>query len=169
MLVQRGVPQLFLTINPCPQHSPIFQVIYGDMNVNLDDRYPNLVLGKERAERLARDPVAASDFFDFSIRCIFEDLFGWNYAESKSSEEGGILGKLDAFYGTTEFTERGTLHGHFLLWLKGGLNPSEVHKRLSESTEYQSKFFEFFDSIIHTQLPEIDMDDKLSDIEYELE
>ncbi|KLO07134.1 hypothetical protein SCHPADRAFT_837061, partial [Schizopora paradoxa] len=98
----KGVAQLFLTINPCPQHSPVFQVMFGDTKVDLDERYPSLVPGKDRAERLAKDPVAASDFFDLSIECIFEDLFGWDYGKGMSSDAGGILGKLDAFYGTVE-------------------------------------------------------------------
>ena len=74
-----GISHIFLTINPSPQHSPIFQVMYGDTTIDLTERFPNLVLGPERAQRLAHDPVAATDFFEFSLRCIFEYLFGWDY------------------------------------------------------------------------------------------
>ncbi|KLO03892.1 hypothetical protein SCHPADRAFT_813002, partial [Schizopora paradoxa] len=98
----KGVAQLFLTINPCPQHSPVFQVMFGDNSISLDERYPHLVPGKERAIRLAKDPVAASDFFDFCVSRIFEDLFGWDHVNVRATDKGGILGKLDAFYGTTE-------------------------------------------------------------------
>ena len=54
---------MFLTANPNPSYSPMFQVIFGDQTINLDDRFPVLVLHTEHALRLAKDPVAAADFF----------------------------------------------------------------------------------------------------------
>jgi hypothetical protein len=71
------LPHLYLTLNPNASHSPIFQVIYGDDMVDLSSRYPALVESAERAIRLASDPVAGADFFDFSIKSIFEHLLGW--------------------------------------------------------------------------------------------
>ena len=73
-----------------------------------------------RALRVAKDPVAAADFFDFMIRCFFKYLIGWDYDSEKSLPEGGIFGIVNAFCGTSEYTERGNLHGHFLIWLLGG-------------------------------------------------
>ncbi|KAH7916127.1 hypothetical protein BJ138DRAFT_1132151 [Hygrophoropsis aurantiaca] len=87
-----GLPILFFTANPNPAHSPIFQVMYGD---------ETLVPAHERSLRLARDPVAAADFFDFSVSCIFKYLLGWDYKKRESSLEGGILGHVRAFYGST--------------------------------------------------------------------
>ena len=71
-----GIPILFLTANPNPTHSPMFQVILGDQSIHLDDRFLVLVLCTEHALRLAEDPVAAADFFNFSIQHLFEFLFG---------------------------------------------------------------------------------------------
>jgi len=65
--------------------------------------------------RLAQDPVAAADFFEFCIKMLFEHLFGWDFEDHCPKIEGGILGHLRAFYGTPELTERGSFHGHFLL------------------------------------------------------
>lgn len=152
-----GVPQIFLTINPSPQHHPLFMLMYGDTSVNLNDRYSQLVPGPERAKCLAEDPVAAADFFDKSIKCIFEHLFGWDYSNSHSTPRGGILGFLKAFYGSTEYTERGVLHGHFLLWLEGGLNPSEVHSKMKEDDSFRNRFFAFFKDVVRHQLPDVDV------------
>ena len=74
-----------------------------------------------------------------------------------SSTDGGILGHLNAFYGTCEFTERGSLHGHFLIWLLGGVNPNETHKRLKEDSEFHDRFFAFFNDIIQHDLPDVDV------------
>ena len=59
----------------------MFQVIFGDQTINLDDRFPVLVSRTERALRLAKDPVAAADFFDFSIKCLFAFCFGWDFVK----------------------------------------------------------------------------------------
>ena len=152
-----GLPQLFFTFNPNPAHSPIFQVMYGDLSVDLTSRFPKLVSARERALRLAHDPVAAADFYRFSFECCFQYLLGWDFKKGKSTKEGGIFGHLRAFYGSSEYTERGNLHGHFLLWLDGGLNPADVHRHLSVDVEYQKQFFSFFDDIIWHHLPDIEM------------
>ena len=152
-----GMPQLYFTANPSATHSPIFQVMYGDTNVDLTKQFPQLVPSREWAVRLANDPVAAADFFDFSIKCIFEFLFGWDYQKKCSKPEGGILGHLRAFYGVAELTERANFHGHFLLWLTGAMNPSQLHKRLAEDDEFKIRFFDFFEDIIHHHLPNDDV------------
>jgi len=151
-----GMPHLYFTANPSATHSPIFQVMCGDTNVDLTKRFPQIVPSRERALRLAKDPVAAADFFDFSIKCIFKHLFGWDYSKKESSPEGGILGHLRAFYGTAELTERANFHGHFLLWLRGGLNPSQLHERFADDEGFKHRFFEFFEDIIHHHLPQND-------------
>ncbi|KAG1869165.1 hypothetical protein C8R48DRAFT_754190 [Suillus tomentosus] len=90
-----GLPHIFFTFNPSATHSPIFQVMYGDNSIDLSSRFPTMPTGPERAARLAH-------FFEFSFKCLFRDLFGWDFDHERSSESGGILGRIRAFYGTTE-------------------------------------------------------------------
>ncbi|KAE9391590.1 hypothetical protein BT96DRAFT_831824, partial [Gymnopus androsaceus JB14] len=98
-----GLPTLFFTFNPSATHSPIFQVIFGKHDNNLDCDNPALpVTRSERARNVAKDPVAAADFFEFMHTCLFRDLFGWDFAAGKSNDQGGILGKLRAHYGVAE-------------------------------------------------------------------
>ena len=130
--------------------------MYGDLSVDLSQRFPCLVSTRERAIRLAHDPVAAADFFEFSVRCCFQYLLGWDCDHCKSTPSGGLFGRLQAFYGTSEYTERGSLHGHFLIWLQGGANPSEIHRRLLDAN-FQKRFFAFFDDIIHHHLPDVEV------------
>lgn len=130
--------------------------MYGDVSVDLSERLLCLVFARERAIHLAQDPAAAANFFEFSVRCCFEYLLGWDYKNHRSTSEGGLFGRLRAFYGTCEYTEQGSLHDHFLLWLKGGMNPTEIHRRLSDEN-FQKRFFAFFDGIIHHHLPDIEV------------
>jgi hypothetical protein len=118
---------------------------------------PRTVCSRERALRLAKDPVAAADYFEYCVCTTFRYLFGWDYVKNKSSENGGILGRLCAFYRTSELTDRGCFHGHFLIWLLGGMNPSDVHEKLRGDSAYQHRFFEFVESIIHHELPNVDV------------
>ena len=152
-----GLPHLYFTFNPSVTHSPIFQVMVGDRSVDLSTRFPFLVPSKDRTLRLVDDPVAAADFFEFCVTSVFEHLFGWDFEHRKSSDKGGILGHLHAFFGTCEFTERGSLHGHFLIWLLGGLNPNDIHRKLKEDLDFKTRFFSFFEDIIQHDLPDIDV------------
>ena len=74
-----GLPQLYITLNPSAVHSLIFQLMFGDETIDLSKRFPILVSARERALRLAKDPVAGADFFNFCITSIFRFLFGWDY------------------------------------------------------------------------------------------
>ncbi len=152
-----GLPHIYFTFNPCAAHSPIFQVMFGDHVVDLSEQFPQMPSSRERALRLAKDPVAAADYFEFCVTSLFKYLLGWDYQQRESTKAGGILGKIRAHYGTSEFTERGGLHGHFVIWLLGGLNPSDLHDKLRNDSKYESQFFNFFEHIIHHHLPNIDI------------
>ncbi|EKM76024.1 hypothetical protein AGABI1DRAFT_15956, partial [Agaricus bisporus var. burnettii JB137-S8] len=97
-----GLPHLFLTFNPSPANSPLFLVMAGNKSINLLERMPEIPRARERAMLLAKDPVAAADFFEFCVTALFSHLLGWDYGKQRSTSQGGILGKLRAFYGTTE-------------------------------------------------------------------
>lgn len=151
-----GTAHLYLTMNSNPAHSPLFQVFCGDRLVDLSRQNPTMASAAQRALRLVEDPVAAADFFQFSMQMFFKHLLGFDLEKRQSTPAGGILGKVQAYYGCVECTERGCLHGHFLIWLVGGLNPSEVHSRMESDPDFQARFFSFFESIIKHDLPDVE-------------
>ena len=153
-----GLPHIYITLNPNAAHSPVFQAMFGDEIVDLTKQFPILVSARERAMRLAKDPVAGADFFNFCVTSVFRYMFGWDFSRQESTPSGGILGKLEAFYGSSEFTDRGMLHGHFLLWLLGGLNPSQVHQKMRDDPSFQERFFAFFEDVIHHNFPDVDVE-----------
>ena len=149
-----GLPLFFFTANPEPNHSPLFQVIYGDTSVNLDEHYPKIVSSTIRGLRIAQDPVAAADFFQICIDQMMEHLFGWDFKTRTSKKDGGILGHVEAFYGGVENTERGRLHAHFEIWMAGALNPADVHQRLKSEEGFDKHLFTYLENIIKHDLPE---------------
>ncbi|KAG1744865.1 hypothetical protein EDD22DRAFT_786211, partial [Suillus occidentalis] len=90
-------------------------------------------------------------------RTCFRHLLGWDFEMERSTARGGIFGHIQAFYGSSEYTERGSLHGHYLLWLDGGSNPSDIHRKLRDD-DYQRRFFAFFEDIIHHHLPDVEVE-----------
>ncbi|CAD6957401.1 unnamed protein product [Tilletia caries] len=148
-----GIFQLFLTLNPSPTHSPVFQVFFGDETVDLEVPCPTLPSASARAKRVADDPVAAADYFHFHLAAVFHCLLGWDMRKKKPSAQGGILGELAAYFLVKEFTMRGQLHSHCLLWLKGGLNPSTLRAKLRNSDEFRARYLQFFDDLIAHELP----------------
>ncbi|KAE8250119.1 hypothetical protein A4X13_0g4940 [Tilletia indica] len=151
-----GIFQLFLTLNPGPSHSPVFQIFFGDRTFTLDTKAPVLPTSKARAARVADDPVAASDYFHFHINAVFKYLLGWDVRKQKSSPEGGLFGRLSAFYLVKEHSMRGQLHCHCLIWLEGGMNPAVLRARMQSDEEFQQRYLRFFDELLMHGYPSSD-------------
>jgi hypothetical protein len=149
-----ALPHFYVTMNPNAKHSPIFHAMWGDEAVDLSERFPQLVDGMECGKRVASDLVTGADFFSFSLECFFCDLLGWDASKQQSTPTGGILGKIRAYYGVAEFTDRGQLHGHFLIWLDGGLNPSDVHNKMRNDPVWKDQFFAYFEDVVKHELPD---------------
>ena len=118
-----GIPHLFVTLNPIAAYSPSFRVFLGNEEVDLSQRCPELLPRSEQAKRLAEDPVAGAKFFQFCVEAFFEHLLGYDLEHRKSSEAGGIFGKVQAFVGSSECTNRGSLHAHFFNLVGGRFEP----------------------------------------------
>ncbi|PBK86473.1 hypothetical protein ARMGADRAFT_1035639 [Armillaria gallica] len=129
------------------------KLMWGDEMINLDAHMLEMVESIKRGMHLAEDPVAALDFFNFSVHCIMEYLFGWDFEKKRSTEKGSLLDHIRSFYSIGELTEWGMYHMHFLITLYGGSNPVDVHKKMAESDEFQAQFFDLFDDMIHHNLP----------------
>ncbi|KAE8230322.1 hypothetical protein CF326_g4682 [Tilletia indica] len=150
---QFGVFQLFLTLTPSTSHAPAFHVFYGDDGVHLDVRTPALPTPSVCSIRVADDPVAATDFFHFHIATVFKYLFGYDMRTKTSTDVGGILGRIRAFFLVKEHTMRGQLHGHILIWLDGGLNPSVLRTLMQNDNEFRDRYLAFFDDLIKHEVP----------------
>ncbi|KAE8220859.1 hypothetical protein CF319_g5685 [Tilletia indica] len=153
-IAQHGIFHLFLTLNPSPLHSPTFHIFYGDKAINLDLPTPPLPAAHERGVRVADDPVAASDYFHFHMSAVMQYLLGWDFEKGKSTTEGGLFGRIAAFYMVKEHTMRGQLHGHCLIWLQGGLNPQPLRQKLARDQHFRERYLAFLDSIVQHHIPE---------------
>ncbi|THV00423.1 hypothetical protein K435DRAFT_657218, partial [Dendrothele bispora CBS 962.96] len=110
---------------------------------------------------LSGNPFVGADFFDSYICAFVKILLG--YDPENPRKEGGLLGKVKAYYGCVEAQGRGSLHCHMLVWLEGGLNPNEIRERvLSQShSDFTERLVRYLDDVISTDIPEVDVESDL--------
>jgi len=78
------------------------------------------------------------------VEMFISDVLGVNLSHR------GLYGETNAYYGTVEQQGRLTLHLHMLLWLKGGLRPEEIRKRLLDpGSDFRKKMISWLESV-HT-------------------
>ncbi|PPQ65631.1 hypothetical protein CVT26_000573 [Gymnopilus dilepis] len=145
----KGSPTLFITINPSDVDHPLVR-LFGGEDIDLDD----ILRGEDmdswrRKVFAAKKPGACALFFDFMIQNFIRIILGYN------SGERGLYGVCEAYYGTVEAQGKGTLHCHFLVWLRGHLQPPELRQRLMTSPSYKSSFITWLESIIANEFPRI--------------
>lgn len=102
----KGLPSIFLTINPADTHSPVALYLAGvdvDFEKIMWETYPNAC---SRSQTIASHPVSTAKYFNYLIETILSTLI-----------MGGVLGPMDSYFGTVESQGRGSLHLHMLLWL----------------------------------------------------
>ncbi|KAF8347116.1 hypothetical protein F5887DRAFT_1060863 [Amanita rubescens] len=88
------------------------------------------------------------------MKAFFIAVLGHNF-DDQNDITPGILGVTKGYYGVVEAQGRGSLHCHMLLWLEGGLNPSEISARLLKEPdgEFEQRLIFYLDSMITTAIP----------------
>ena len=69
-----------------------------------------------RSRMRIKYPGACSLYYQSAIQEVYK-MLGWD-ARSNKAKECGIFGQVEAFCRADEEQGRGTLHGHFLIWIK---------------------------------------------------
>lgn len=103
----------------------------------------------ERAQLVAKDPVAVAEWFHTTLNHILDALFG-RVSEKQYKFRSALFGKFSAYYGTIEDQKRGALHGHLAGFLVG-LSPDEVQRVIV--SEDLPRLLRFIESIISECLP----------------
>ncbi|OSD03122.1 hypothetical protein PYCCODRAFT_1334379, partial [Trametes coccinea BRFM310] len=87
------------------------------------------------------------------MKAFISTLLG--YDPKSKSMEGGVLGLVKAYYGCVEAQGRGTLHCHMMIWVEGGLNPSDMKERLrgEDGVAFGQRLICFLDDTISTSIP----------------
>ena len=114
LMVERGQPSFFITINPADLHHPI-TLHYAGIDINLDTPFDQNWLKKSRrCEVVAEDPVAVAQMFHKIITTWLDTILG---VKTTGPNVRGVLGRVTGYFGTVETQNRGSLHLHILIWI----------------------------------------------------
>ena len=152
MCISLGPPNSWVTINPSDLHDPIAQVFAGediDLNNFIRHAGPNK---DQRATNIAGDPVAASQFFHFTVKTILEKLFQVWVVGNRVKSGMGILGRISAYFGVIESQGRGTLHIHMLLWLMNAPTGDEMIELL-KSEDFRQHIVAYIKANLRAYVP----------------
>lgn len=146
---------IFATINPPDLHDPIVQILCGEQ-IDMD-LFDNCVgpSKEKRQENVARDPFAAAEYFHFIIRLVIRVLLKVDVTQFCVRSGVGILGEIGGYTGFVESQGRGSLHIHFLLWLKNAPTMTQM-AQLLQSPEFRDQIVEYIRQNIRAYLPGLD-------------
>ena len=161
LMIEKGMPSFFITINPADIYNPIVKFLAGaeiDLNNILPEQVPN---HREQAILVAKNPFIAAKFFNIYLKAFISAVLG--YDPEENNIDGGILGLVKAYYGCVEAQGRGTLHCHMMIWLEGGLNPNEIKERVIDKgdMDFRDRLIQFLDDSISNSIPD-DPDENIS-------
>ena len=105
------MPALFITVSPGDSNSPVVCFIAGS-EIDLDCIFDQMLPDKEERSRISsEDPVASAKYYNLVIENLLNKLLAYNHPE------GGVLGHVSGYYGTTEEQGRSSLHLHMMVWM----------------------------------------------------
>lgn len=148
-------PNLWITINPDDLNDPVVQVLAGE-EINLDAFSRTAGPSRDaRVRNIAQNGMAGARFFQYIIMATLEILFGIKVSNSRIYRRKGIFGYSNAYFGTVESQDRGTLHLHLLLWLKNSPMATRMKEKLL-CEGFRQRMIEFIKANIrahHNRLP----------------
>lgn len=101
--VRFGLPQIFITLNPADNISPV-ALFYSGENIDVKTFHPRLYLAADRLKTMLDNPLAVVEYFHNTVNTIIGTLI-----------MGGIFGELIHYQGPIEYLGRGPPHTHLLV------------------------------------------------------
>jgi len=102
IVVERGLPIVFLTLNP-GERSSALSLLYAGVEIDVTDFVPERFPYLERMKSMLANPLAVIDYFHNTVAAIIAAVI-----------EGGMFGQGAHHYGIIEYQGRGT-HIHILV------------------------------------------------------
>ena len=134
---------IFATINPNDWTNPVIIKLstgHGDIDVQLPDFMREINCMKVVSE----SPDIAAKVFHMIVEAFIREILRVGHTD------GGIFGHVSAYFLASEGQERGTLHGHMVIWLRGGGTSAGFYKAFRERPGFEQSFRSFYDSIVRS-------------------
>lgn len=99
------------------------------------DLYPS---SEKQLANIAIDPYVAATFFQHYVSSFVEAFI-----------KGGMFGDMRVYYGNVKIAGHGSLHIHFVFWLKyAPLDPKVLIRHVIDEPAFRQKMIDFLDDLI---------------------
>jgi Helitron helicase-like domain at N-terminus len=88
------------------------------------------------------NPVAVAEFFHRVCKAVLEGLF------ATKIDDLGIVGDVSNYFGVVETNDRGMLHLHGLVWLRGNMAFTSLRERLQNDSGFAARMVRYLEAII---------------------
>jgi hypothetical protein len=153
-----GCAHFFVTVNLAPVHDMRISIAAEEPMFHWTQwRQPKTWPSQDSRLRLIAERPALTAIFSARIFTAYhEALLGWMGRDPTLPPEGrnwvnGLYKQVQAFAGTIETQERGTLHQHIQLWVTD-MVVQWLRARLQD-TAAQTALFEYLDSVVDCCMP----------------
>ncbi|KAM4063272.1 PIF1-like helicase [Hirsutella rhossiliensis] len=149
LIVRHGVPAIWFTLNPNDITNPVKLRLAAHRARDPDEAEAflrDLGTAYKRTRLAISDPMSSAVFFHREMTLFFEHYVNVG--------EESVFGHVGAYYGAVETNERGALHIHGLLWLKGnaGLGEALAGPDTDEQAAYRERIVRYVDSVFSEEL-----------------
>ena len=143
MMQTHSTFHLFATINPNDWTNPVIMKL-STGNGDLDVKVPDFMRGMNCMKVVSQSPDVAAKVFHMTVEAFIRYILRYG------DPDGGVFGQVSAYFLATEGQERGTLHGHMVIWLRGGGTSAGFLKAMKERPGFEEGFRLFHDSIVRS-------------------
>ncbi|KAM4067871.1 PIF1-like helicase [Hirsutella rhossiliensis] len=149
LIIRYGVPAIWFTLNPNDITNLVKLRLAAHRGRDPDAAEAflrDLGTAYKRARLAISDPMSSAVFFHREMTLFFEHYV-------RTGEES-VFGHVGAYYGAVETNERGALHLHGLLWLRGnrGLGEALAGAETEEQAAYRERIARYIDSVFSEEL-----------------
>lgn len=151
----KGAFTVFLNLNPSDMHSSLMFELAGYKYTFDASDITGPPVGRPEVQEVrqivARNAVAAANFFWTYIKCFVRLFLGWDVGTKKKIGRG-YLGDVEAYYGKFETGRRGVIHAHSQA-LQPALEATRLRDHLSKA-DFRPVLLQFLEGVMSMYLPE---------------
>ena len=108
---------------------------------------------KQAAAAAAKDPAACAMIYNDTVNILLKTLYGFDTSKHRPTDQDGLFGNVQAFFGVTEEQKRQSLHLHLLTFLDKLPHTCEELLQFFKNEDNVRDFTEYVDQTTQTKHP----------------
>ncbi|KAG7408125.1 hypothetical protein Forpi1262_v018013 [Fusarium oxysporum f. sp. raphani] len=143
-IIRDGIPAIWFTLNPNDITNPVKLKLAAYRKRDPDEAeafLTSLDLAYKRTRLAISDPLSSAIFFHREVTMFF------NHYVNTGKES--VFGRISRYFGAVETNERGSLHMHGLLWLRGNMHLTSILRDVEgeDKAAYRERIIQYVDSV----------------------